>query len=193
MRPYRLHQAAAFKLRGILMVPVLLVLFFCTEREWEYELGVWIVGLAPFVAGVALRVWAQRHLKYRLRVDHGLATTGPYAFMRNPVYVGNLLILAGLCVTCELPWMIPLVCGWAAIVYDSAVRFEEVRLRKRHGDAYAAYCGRVHRWWPRAPSAGAMVPSAETVCTWARAAAVEWQCLALLLIPAVKELFHPYG
>ena len=188
MKPYRLYDAAAFKLRGLLMVPAVAALFLWHRWEWEYEPGVWATGLLLFAGGVVLRVWAQQHLKYRLRVGHGLATSGPYTVSRNPVYVGNLLILISLCVLCELPWMIPIVGGWAAVVYDRAIHFEEYRLTKRHGDEYVAYQQRVGRWLPRA-AAGRRALGAKAV-GWSRAASVEWQCLLLLVVPAIKELVY---
>ncbi len=187
-RPYRFHQAAGFKLRGLLMVPAVAVLFFWRRWEWEYDPGIWTTGLLLFVLGVALRAWAQRHLKYRLRQKCELATGGPYAWTRNPVYIGNLLILGSTCVLCELPWLIPFVCGWAALVYHFAVRFEEDRLLKRHGDAYAAYRQSVRRWWPRRPSTD--IPSDAAACSWMKAASVEWQCLAFPLIAVVKEFMQ---
>jgi protein-S-isoprenylcysteine O-methyltransferase Ste14 len=188
MKPYGLHDAAAFKLRGLLMVPGVALLLLWHRWEWECDAGVWATGLLVFAGGVVLRVWAQRHLKYRLREGNGLATSGPYTWSRNPVYVGNLLILAGLCVLCELPWMIPPICGWGALVYAHAVHFEEHRLTKRHGDEYVAYQQRVGRWWPRLPSVGRAI--APRVSGWGRAASVEWQCLVLLLIPMIKELAY---
>jgi protein-S-isoprenylcysteine O-methyltransferase Ste14 len=135
-----------------------------------------------------LRVWAQKHLKYRLAEGRALAATGPYTVTRNPVYVGNVLILASLAVLCELPWMMPLVGGWAALVYDRAIRFEEYRLTKRHGDEYLAYQQRVGRWWPRTPAGGSVLAARAT--GWGRAASVEWQCLVLLVVPAIKEVLH---
>ncbi len=186
MKPYRLCDAVAFKLRGLLMVPAVALLLLWHRWEWEYDAGVWATGLLLFAGGVVLRVWAQKHLKYRLRAGHALATTGPYTVTRNPVYVGNLLLLASLAVLCELPWMIPLVGGWAALVYDRAIRFEEYRLTKRHGDEYVAYQQRVGRWWPRTAVGGRTLGARAT--GWDRAASVEWQCLLLLVIPAIKEI-----
>jgi protein-S-isoprenylcysteine O-methyltransferase Ste14 len=186
--PHQFHQAVAFKLRGLLMVPPLVALFFWHRWEWEHEPGVWTVGLSLLVLGMAVRVWSQRHLKYRLRQKRALATSGPYALMRNPVYIGNMLILASVCVLCELPWAIPFVVGWAALVYHFAIRFEEGRLLARHGDAYADYRSSVPRWWPRRP---AREPAnGALACSWLEAARVEWQCLAFPLIALVKEVMH---
>ncbi|MBN2448391.1 MAG: isoprenylcysteine carboxylmethyltransferase family protein [Phycisphaerae bacterium] len=184
---YRLHQAIAFKLRGLLMVPPMIFLFLWTQWEWEHDVGVWTMGALLFLPGVALRVWSQRYLRYRLREGKGLATTGPYAWIRNPVYIGNLLILAGLCVMCELPWMVPIMIGWAALVYHEAVSFEEYRLRKRYGQAFTDYCERVPRWLPRMRTSAPI--DARYASLW-RAAAVEWQCLLLVVVPIVKEFWH---
>ena len=182
---YKLCYAAAFKMRGLLMVPVIAFLFFWHAGEWEYDVGNWGFGLSLFLTGVLVRIVAQRHLKYRLRDEPALALSGPYAWLRNPVYIGNLLIIASLCVLCELPWMIPPACIWAWLIYDAAVRFEETRLSKRFGAEYAAYCRNVRRWLPHAPPTVRehFVPKTG----WGRAAGVEWQCLVLLVIPIIKE------
>ena len=186
-KPYRLYQAAVFKLRGLLLVPPIAFLFFWTRWEWEPVLWIWILGLSLFGPGVALRIWSQRYLRYRLREGKGLAIFGPYAWMRNPVYIGNLLMFAGLCVMCELPWAIPFVLGWGGLVYHTAVRFEEDRLTKRYGDAYTTYCASVPRWLPRVPKQASPVGS--IVSLW-RAAAVEWQCLLLAIVPLAKECWY---
>ena len=187
MREYNLLHAVFFKTRGVLMVPPLVFLGIFFRWEWEAEWAVWSLGLSIFLLGVAVRVWAQQHLHYRLpEAERGLATTGPYAFMRNPVYIGNMLIFAGLCVLCELPWAIPLFCVWAFIVYSLSIRFEEHRLRKRFGEAYIAYCERTPRWLPRKPVWPAA--NAAPVAPLHSALRAEWQCLCLLLIPLAKEL-----
>jgi len=185
VRPTSLLRVAAFKLRGALMVPVVAVLLLCTRWEHERDLEAWLVGLPIFMAGVGLRVWAQTHLRYRLRDGHALATSGPYAYMRNPVYIANMLLLAALAVLCELPWMVPITVAYAACVYHLAVGYEETRLEKRYGEAYRRYRARVPRWLVRLPRVkGCPRPP---LPMWLRAAAVEWQCLLLLAVPVAKE------
>jgi protein-S-isoprenylcysteine O-methyltransferase Ste14 len=186
MRPYRFYQAAAFKLRGFLMVPWIVFLFCWRTQEWEFELGNWILGGLAFLSGILVRVVSQRYLNYRLRQDRALAIDGPYAWVRNPVYIGNILIIAGLCLLCELPWMVPPACLWAWLVYDSAIRFEEYRLIKRYGAEYETYRDGVRRWLPRKPALGSATNEPET--GWWRAVGVEWQCFVLLIIPAAKEI-----
>ncbi len=187
-RDYNLFQAVIFKVRGLAMVPmlVLLTLF----PRWETE-NVWLIyglGVPVFLGGIWIRVWSQRHLRYRLKTDARLAVTGPSAHVRNPVYIGNTLILCGLALLCELPWAVPLMALWAAAIYSVAVRFEENRLLKRYGDEYQRYMRCVPRW---IPSIQMLVPTAaesDLGVSWFSAARVEWQCALLLALPIFKEL-----
>ena len=187
-RPFNLLDAIAFKTRGLLMIPPVALIFLYVRWEWEYDPGVWGFGLIVFLPGVILRIWSQRHLRYRVQAEHCLAVTGPYAYCRNPVYVGNMLLLAGLTVLCELIWAVPFIILWAMLVYSRAVRFEEARLAMRFGSEYACYCEGVPRWVPRCRrlTRGTLGTDADPM-SWRRAISVEWQCLSLLLVPVLKE------
>lgn len=187
-RGYNLLHAIVFKARGLALVPPLVLLVLCRRWEIESEWAIWGAGLPVFLAGTVLRVWAQRHLSYRLRTDPRLAVTGPYAYVRNPVYIGNALIVAGLAVMCELPWAVPLLVLWASIVYSLAVRFEEARLLKRYGEQYERYLHRVPRWVPAIPALLESWPDGARAVSWATAGRAEWQCSLLLLLPGAKEL-----
>ncbi len=144
---FSLLHAVAFKLRGLSMVPLVVFAFLSVKWEWENGPVVWSLGMPLFLAGLGLRCWAQRHLKYRLRSggEHHLAVTGPFAYCRNPVYIGNLLLLTGVIVLCELIWVVPVVILWGGIIYTLAVRFEELRLTKRFGIDYLYYRDTVPR------------------------------------------------
>lgn len=184
----RLFPSAVFKLRGLLMTPLILVMAF--SLSWEYEGDALNIGLGLplFLLGWWLRIVSQRHLKYRLRLDEPqLATSGPYTLTRNPVYIGNVAMLIGLSILCELYWLVPICAAWTGFVYHVAVvGFEEVRLRKMFGAAYEAYRARVPRW---IPSVAALSPGSLFRPANLRAALrAEWQCGLLLLIPVVKEL-----
>jgi protein-S-isoprenylcysteine O-methyltransferase Ste14 len=198
LRP-RLFFSVIFKMRGLLMAPLVVLMAFSLTWECELDLLNVVIGVPVFVLGWGLRIWSQRHLKYRLLVSSpALATGGPYAYTRNPVYLGNLAILVGLSVLCELYWLVPITAAWALLVYHVAVvGFEEVRLRKMFGAQYEDYQSRVPRWLPRAAAVASLAPAHGTPLR--RALRVEWQCAMLLLIPIVKELlidgllFHRHG
>jgi protein-S-isoprenylcysteine O-methyltransferase Ste14 len=91
--------------------------------------------------GEGLRLWSAGHL----RKTRELVTSGPYAYTRNPLYLGRLLIFTGLCGMARLPdglhWWI-LACGWLvffAYYLPRKERVEPARLRELHGETYERY------------------------------------------------------
>jgi protein-S-isoprenylcysteine O-methyltransferase Ste14 len=113
--------------------------------------AVWLGG-AFVVCGEALRLWAVRHIGVisRTRSDRlgPLVETGPFALIRNPLYVGNLALWVGFTLSARLPWLVPIVLIVLGLEYHAIVRWEESLLESRRGDQYRAYAGRVPRWIP---------------------------------------------
>ena len=75
-----------------------------------------------------------------------LCTEGPFRFSRNPIYVGDWFILAGVSLLLATGWPLvfaPLI--WAMLRYG-VIRHEEAHLEARFGDAYRDYRSRVRRW-----------------------------------------------
>jgi len=99
------------------------------------------VGFLFAAAGEAIRFWAAGHL---LKTKE-LITSGPYRYTRNPLYLGRLLILTGLCIMCRLPYYgnwILLVVGYAVFLgyyMPRKERVEPARLRAIHGEDYERY------------------------------------------------------
>ena len=133
-----------------MFAPPLVVALLCFRGEVESDQLCWTVGIGLVLLGMALRVWAQEHLHHRLRVPMCLTTTGPYQFVRNPLYIGNTLIYLGATVTSELAWMLPLTLLWCLGIYSFVVRHEEAQLLDQYGEAYRMYLREVPRWFPRA-------------------------------------------
>jgi protein-S-isoprenylcysteine O-methyltransferase Ste14 len=184
--PFQWVCAGAFKLRGVLMAPVVIYMLLHRDGRWEESSLSWTAGVALFFVGLALRVVAQRYLRYRLHGERRLAVGGPYRVVRNPVYLANVLLLVGLALAAELAYLAPLAIAWAGLVYHLAVLFEEKRLEHRYGDEYRTYRRQVPRWLPR--SIPFQVGSRTACVPWREAFAVEWHCLLLLLIPVAKEI-----
>ena len=99
------------------------------------------LGGTLILLGEAIRVWAAGHL-FKTRE---LITSGPYRYSRNPLYLGRLLLLTGLCV---MAWFSPLVngtilvLGWALFFgyyMRRKERIEPARLERIHGEDYRAY------------------------------------------------------
>jgi len=110
-------------------------------------------GLPVAAAGLALRAWAAGHLAKNER----LAVSGPYAWCRNPLYVGTLLAAAGLAVAAREPWLAVLFAAVFGLVYLPAIELEEQHLAKLFPE-FADYAARVPLLaplWPGRGTAGA--------------------------------------
>ena len=101
-------------------------------------------GLPIAAVGLVLRGWAAGHLAKNER----LATSGPYAHVRNPLYLGTALVAAGLAAASRQPLLALLFAAVFALVYLPAIELEEQHLRKLFPE-YAAYAERVRMLWPR--------------------------------------------
>jgi len=101
-------------------------------------------GIPIAAAGLLLRGWSAGHLAKNER----LATNGPYAHVRNPLYLGTALVAAGLAVASRQLVLGALFVSVFALVYLPAIELEEQHLRKLFPE-YAPYAERVPILWPR--------------------------------------------
>ncbi len=88
--------------------------------------GVFWVGAAFVLAGSVVRMWASGHIKK----DTELAIDGPYAYVRHPLYVGNILLGIGYCFASGLWWSAPLLCAILILFYPQAIRHEDQKLHR---------------------------------------------------------------
>ena len=93
------------------------------------------VGAAVGLVGAGLRVWAAGHIEKGVEVT----TSGPYRWMRHPLYVGSTLLGLGFAAAARHPVAAALVVLYLAVSLTQAARFEEARLRAEHGAAYDRY------------------------------------------------------
>jgi len=109
-------------------------------------------GVAVTAAGELIRLWGVRHIgaisRTRSQRLGPLVATGPFALIRNPLYVGNILIWVGFALSARLVWLAPLIVLLLGAEYHAIVRWEESLLVSRLGDAYRDYAARVPRWLP---------------------------------------------
>jgi len=140
---------ALFRYRNLLAgVPVIYALF---SMRWEFESEWldWSLAVALCLAGIIVRGWASEHSYSRRARERRLAHTGPYALIRNPMYVGNLLVIAGLTTASELVWVLPIALAWGWAVYSLVcAAYEEPRLLRWYGGEYARYRAAVPAWIP---------------------------------------------
>ncbi|MBI4490883.1 MAG: isoprenylcysteine carboxylmethyltransferase family protein [Deltaproteobacteria bacterium] len=126
---------------------------------WELFLNRDSLKLEPIF--LPLMLWG--FLQYRLcglyRIKHGgggpgletpperLVATGPYAYTRNPMYLGHIIFLIGLTLTLKSPFA-ALITAAAAIWFHFRVLDDERRLAQRLGEPYIQYVATVKRWLP---------------------------------------------
>lgn len=104
------------------------------------------IGTLAIAAAVYGRLWAALYIGGRKKRE--LVMAGPYAAVRNPLYVASLLGIfgAGLVFGSVLvAFLASIICFW---IFDRIVRSEEIFLEQRFGDAYRRYCLETPRWFP---------------------------------------------
>jgi protein-S-isoprenylcysteine O-methyltransferase Ste14 len=106
----------------------------------------WLIcGMAVALCGLLLRGYAAGHL----RKHQQLATSGPYAFTRNPLYLGSVLLAGGFSVASHSWISTLLLAAYLAIFYPAVIGREQAELRASYGEAFAKYAAQVPAFWPR--------------------------------------------
>jgi protein-S-isoprenylcysteine O-methyltransferase Ste14 len=108
-----------------------------------------MLGLPVGALGLLLRGWAAGHLAK----NKELAVSGPFAYMRNPLYAGTLVTAAGIVMASRSWWLAGLFAAVFVLVYLPAIELEEQHLRVIFRE-YGAYAVRVRRFLPLAKWAG---------------------------------------
>lgn len=102
-----------------------------------------LIGLPVSLLGLWLRAWATGHLEK----DRELATSGPYAYMRNPLYAGTLIVALGIVLASRSLWLLVVFTAVFLLVYLPAIELEEQHLRDLF-PSYGPYAERIHRFVP---------------------------------------------
>jgi protein-S-isoprenylcysteine O-methyltransferase Ste14 len=148
--------AVLFRYRGFLPVPFLAVPLLAPGEQTARG---WLVGVLFILAGEAIRMAgvaaAGTVTRRRSRDVQRLVTYGAFAWMRNPLYVGNFLIWIGFVIGSGVLWFIPVAIVLFALEYTFIVRYEEGVLESIFGAQYVEYMSRTPRWIPRPPKAPA--------------------------------------
>ena len=106
-------------------------------------------ALAAGAAIAALGLWLRGFASGHVRKAAELTTTGPYAYTRNPLYLGTVIIAIGFGVAARNWWLALGMLAMFLAIYLPTIRFEERFLREQFGAAFDAYCARVPRLLPR--------------------------------------------
>jgi protein-S-isoprenylcysteine O-methyltransferase Ste14 len=145
--------ALLFRNRSWLPVPFLAIPLFVPATQTRAG---WIAAALLILLGEAIRYLgvaaAGAVTRRRSRNVQRLVTYGIFSWVRNPLYIGNLLIWMGFVVGSGLVWFLPIALVLFAVEYTLIVRYEEGVLESIFGEEYVAYKRRTPRWLPRPPA-----------------------------------------
>ena len=139
-------MAAAAAVGLDLLLPVVL---------WPPEGPLVLLGWAILLGAIGLDIAAMRTMArqraniFPHRAATALVTSGPFAWSRNPIYLGNTLAMAGAALAFGNPWFLPAGLVAAVAVTHLAIKREEAHMTASFGAAWAAYAQRTGRWLGR--------------------------------------------
>jgi protein-S-isoprenylcysteine O-methyltransferase Ste14 len=122
-----------------------------------------LAGLVALGGGEAMRLWSRRYIGRRSSTKRArvriLITGGPFALVRNPIYIGNIGLAVGFPLLARLPWLAALSLVAHAIVYGVAASHERDILLQQHPDDGEQYVRSVPAWIPRPGKRCEVAPS----------------------------------
>jgi protein-S-isoprenylcysteine O-methyltransferase Ste14 len=140
-------RSTRFRLPGLIIVlGVVLARAFRPGSLAVHSVVLQIVGLVVFASGLGLAVWARIYLGRNWgmpmteKEEPELVTTGPYRYVRHPIYSGLLLAVLGTALATNLYWLIAFVLSGAYFIYSA--RLEEGILTSSFPSAYPGYQAR---------------------------------------------------
>jgi len=141
--------AILFRWRDLLPIPLAALM----AKVAKPSFFSWILGLPFIVAGETLRLWSLMHIgpttRTRAICADRLIVSGPYAIIRNPLYLGNLLKVAGfVTIAGNFPFAVLVLCFYA-FEYATVIPFEESFLQEKFPKDFADYCRKVPVFIPK--------------------------------------------
>jgi protein-S-isoprenylcysteine O-methyltransferase Ste14 len=141
-------------------------------------------GIFPILCGLSLRGFASGHVQK----NRELTVSGPYAYTRNPLYLGSLLMAAGFAIAARSLWFLILMLLLFFLIYIPVIAGEERYLRTAFPE-YDDYARRVPRFLPRLTPYSAVKGQYSAALYWKhREYRASLGCTALLAILVAKVL-----
>ena len=140
-----------FKNRSYSPVPLIPLALVLARPEWSTIFA----GLAVMISGELIRFWGVSYAGSATRTTAkaggaDLITSGPFGYVRNPLYVGNFFLALGFVIMAWawMPWMVLVFLLLFFFQYSFIVSHEEEYLQQTFKEEYTNYCAKVHRWIP---------------------------------------------
>ncbi len=120
-----------------------------------------IAGTLVLLPGLVVRALASGHVQK----DKQLTTSGPYAYTRNPLYAGSLMMAAGFAIAARSWWIVAIMLVMFAVIYVPVIAGEERYLRRTFSE-YDDYARHVPRMLPRLTRYGSQRSSYSSARYW---------------------------
>ena len=144
-------------------------------------------GVLVLLPGLLLRGVASGHVQK----NQQLTTSGPYAYTRNPLYLGSLLLGAGFAIAARSWWILGLMLLMFAVIYVPVIGGEERYLRQTFPE-YEDYARHVPRLWPRFTAYGSQQSEYSSARYWKhREYRASLGCVVVLAILVIKLIVKP--
>lgn len=141
-----------FKLRSYTPIPfVILMLIF-----YNGNIASWVIGGIAILSGEFLRLWSVTYAGSLTRTTtsvkaNELITSGPFAHVRNPLYIGNILIYVGFGILslALFPYLTIIALVWFVFQYTLIINLEQEFLFSKFGKIYDEYAENVPKIIPK--------------------------------------------
>ena len=144
-----------FRTRNFLFPLFYIFLFLPFKRISADYMLIFFVGLAIAITGQLVRmltiglVYIIRGGKNRRIYAKGLVTDGLFSHCRNPMYVGNILLIVGMSILSNSLFAVLVMIPLFLFIYQAITIAEENFLRDKFGSGFDDYCAKVNRWLPK--------------------------------------------
>lgn len=157
---------------------------------WPIVLGLFITCAGQGIRGLTIGLaYIVRGGKAGKPYAEGLVTEGIFRHCRNPLYVGNILMLLGVGILANSVFYVAVMMPLFLFIYQAIVLAEEDFLRKKFGAGFDNYCSDVNRWWPSLQGLGSTLRSMEF--NWKRWILKEHTTQFIWLLGICLLLFTP--
>jgi protein-S-isoprenylcysteine O-methyltransferase Ste14 len=141
-----------FRYRGYIPIPFLVAMIVFAHPTTSTMIG----GGLLAILGECCRFWGVAYAGSLTRVTDSVGApevivSGPFAYVRNPLYVGNITTYVGIGIMANalFPWLAVGACAWFVFQYTMIVLLEEEFLQSHFGESYFAFTQNVPRFVPR--------------------------------------------
>ena len=138
---------------SLLLLILLFTGFLCLNKHLYVANHTWdrvmdFLGMIVMMKGVLLRMSARGHKRMRSQQGRQLVTTGPYALVRNPMYLGSFMVGMGFLLIVWPWWSLPIFAVFFYLRFNKQIVEEEKYLTRLFGEEFTRYCQKTPRLIP---------------------------------------------